>query len=232
MQERPVTHSTAFRTTPFDSLIVPHPVTPGRSSLQPPWHNSPSVPGPSNAPNVSTTPTPVNRQSTPPGPHQTYDGADSDADARPRLSAAEKGKRPVTAVSYISASEMDEPMGEEDEERRWSATPTPHAAQVMAFFNRWNPFPDSVTHPQDRPATVNDLLNLGESIRRGQMEAANRILEGLRPGVRSHFQDAGDDGDIEGEAFEQKIPRSGTQKRRSHWENLLSVSILLPIKLL
>jgi len=74
------------------------------------------------------------------------------------------------------------------------------------------------------------MLNLGESIRLGQREMAKTIVEGLRPGARFDFQDAGDDGDIEDEVFERKAPGNGNQKRRSQWENLLSVR-LIPLHL-
>ena len=52
---------------------------------------------------------------------------------------------------------------------------------------------------------------------------AKMIVEGLRPRTEARFQDAGDDGDDEDEVPEPKIPKVGGQKRRSRWENLLSV---------
>lgn len=53
---------------------------------------------------------------------------------------------------------------------------------------------------------------------------AQIIVQGLRPGARAGFQDTGDDGDDEGEVSAPKTPRGGGQKRRTPWENLLSVT--------
>lgn len=54
---------------------------------------------------------------------------------------------------------------------------------------------------------------------------AQMIVEGLRPQGRAGFQDTGDDGDDEGEVSEPRTPRGGGQRRRSPWENLLSVRL-------
>jgi len=118
------------RTTAPNPTTASYPVTPGRSSLQPARRSPLSVPGPSITPYVSAAGVQVNYQSDPPGSQQVHDGTDSDVDVQPRFSAAEKGKRPVTVASYTSTSDLDEPMGEEDEVWRESATPTPHTDRV------------------------------------------------------------------------------------------------------
>ena len=52
---------------------------------------------------------------------------------------------------------------------------------------------------------------------------AQTIVEGLRRQATADSRDTGDDGDAEDEDFEPKTPRGGGQKRRTPWENLLSV---------
>ncbi|KAF9778442.1 hypothetical protein BJ322DRAFT_1025145 [Thelephora terrestris] len=50
----------------------------------------------------------------------------------------------------------------------------------------------------DRPATMDDILNMGESIRAGQREMVEAIVQGLRPQARDGIQDP-DDRDVEDE---------------------------------
>ena len=92
----------------------------------------------------------------------------------------------------------------------------------------------SVSDPsltKDRPATIDDILRLGEMIQRSQQEMARYIVDGLR---RNHPQsqsrntsnyDTGNEGDIEDEDEEddQGTGRERRRKGRTPWENLLSV---------
>jgi len=83
--------------------------------------------------------------------------------------------------------------------------------------------------PQDRPATVSDMLRLGDSIRMGQREMAQMIIDGLRPRSGHSFgpgpQDPGNDGDVEEVYSRPRARKSGGPKRRSKWENELSVCL-------
>lgn len=104
----------------------------------------------------------------------------------------------------------------------------------MSLLDQWKLY-SQITEPQDRPAavddsrpaTVDDILRLGDSIRAGQREMATMIVEGLRPRLGRSADlapgDPGNDGDVEeyrprGSTLERRRP-----KRRNHWENMLSV---------
>jgi hypothetical protein len=62
----------------------------------------------------------------------------------------------------------------------------------------------------------------------GQREMAQMIIDGLRPqpgrSVGAGLQDTGNDGDVEEDYPRPRSRKSGGPKRRSRWENTLSVS--------
>ena len=73
------------------------------------------------------------------------------------------------------------------------------------------------------------MERLAESIRMGQREMAQMIIDGLRPRsghpVGFRLQDPGDDGDVEEVYSRPRTRKSGRPKRRNKWENALSVSV-------
>lgn len=85
---------------------------------------------------MPTTVTPANDQPEPSGSQQEHH-PDS-VDCQPRLSAAEKGKRPAVIPSWVPISEEEEeeelPIEEVIME---SATPTPPFAQVSSSSYQW-----------------------------------------------------------------------------------------------
>ena len=95
-------------------------------------------------------------------------------------------------------------------------------------------------HVQNRPATVDDILRLGEMIQRGQQEMARYIVEGLRDrpsqSTANNNYDAGVKGDIEDEDEQDNLPmrRMRSTKARKPCENILSVLCTpsLPFRLL
>ena len=73
------------------------------------------------------------------------------------------------------------------------------------------------------------MARLADSIRMGQREMAQLIVNGLRPQVGRPvglgLQDHGDDGDDEEDYQPPKTSRGGAPKRRNRWENELSVRL-------
>jgi hypothetical protein len=73
------------------------------------------------------------------------------------------------------------------------------------------------------------MAHLADSIRMGQREMAQMIVDGLRPqfgrSVGLGPQDPGNDSDAEEDYQSPRTRRrGGAPKRRNHWENALSVS--------
>jgi hypothetical protein len=91
-------------------------------------------------------------------------------------------------------------------------------------------------HTQDRPATINDILRLGERLERGQQEMARYIVEGLSQNFpqpwsnTANDHDTGVEGDIKDEGGFNGRPtgRGRRTKARKPWENLLSVCASSP----
>ena len=111
------------------------PVSQSQPTPQPVQNDAASVPGTS-TPHVPTTVTPANDQPEPSGSQQEHH-PDS-GDCQPRLSAAEKGKRPAVVPSWVPISEeVEEEEQPIEEVIMENATPTPYFAQVSSSSCQW-----------------------------------------------------------------------------------------------